>query len=125
MVQFIQNLIGNDALATAIMSFIPLIELKGGIIFARGAGIGAWQSLGLSYLGSTAAFVPVFFLLLPVLKLLKKLKWFSSFAQKVEGYFATKRRARWKKPKKAAKKRGRKPFIKRLVLLFSSLYRCL
>ena len=37
MVQFIQGLIGNDYLATVIMSFVPLVELKGGIVFARGA----------------------------------------------------------------------------------------
>ena len=114
MVQFIQNLIGNDALATAIMSFIPLIELKGGIIFARGAGIGAWQSLGLSYLGSTAAFVPVFFLLLPVLKLLKKLKWFSSFAQKVEGYFAATAAGALEKAEKSGKKARSETFYKAL-----------
>lgn len=38
MVEFIQNLIGNDLWATIIMSFVPLIELKGGIVFARGVG---------------------------------------------------------------------------------------
>ena len=39
MTEFIRQLVGNDILATIFMSFIPLIELKGGIVFARGAGI--------------------------------------------------------------------------------------
>ena len=52
MVQFLQNLIGNDKLATLLMSFIPLIELKGGIIFARGAGLNFLESFSLSYLGN-------------------------------------------------------------------------
>lgn len=90
MVQFIQNLIGNDKLATAILSFIPLIELKGGIIFARGVSLTFFESFALSYLGSTIAFIPVFFLLVPILSLLKKIKWFKTFADKIELYFKDK-----------------------------------
>ena len=44
MTEFISNLIGNDFLATLIMSFIPMIELKGSIVFARGAGIEIWYA---------------------------------------------------------------------------------
>lgn len=90
MVEFIQNLIGNDKIATIIMSFIPLIELKGGIVFARGAALGFFESFALSYLGSTVAFIPVFFLLIPILKLLKKITWFKAFADKIETYFKEK-----------------------------------
>lgn len=72
MIEFIRNSIGNDLWATLIMSFVPLIELKGGIVFARGAGFGFFSALGLSFVGSTAVFFPVFFLLKPVLNLLKK-----------------------------------------------------
>ena len=39
MTEFISNLIGNDHVATLIMSFLPLIELKGGIVFG-------WNALG-------------------------------------------------------------------------------
>lgn len=90
MTEFIQNLIGNDLLATIIMSFVPLIELKGGIIFARGVGFSFFEALGLTYLGSTAVFFPIFFLLVPILNLLKKIKWFNAFATKVECYFQDK-----------------------------------
>ncbi len=80
---------GNVPLATIFMSLIPLIELKGGIVFA-------WDSLGfiksflLAYVGSTIVFVPVFFLLKPILNLLKKWKPFKNFAIKVENYFQNK-----------------------------------
>ena len=90
MVDFISNLIGNDKIATLFMSFIPLIELKGGIIFARGASLNFFESFALSYLGSTVAFIPVFFLLVPILNLLKKIKWFKTFADKIELYFKEK-----------------------------------
>ena len=89
MTAFISNLVGNDYLATLIMSFIPLIELKGGIIFARGAGLGFLYSFLLAYAGSTLVFIPVFFLLQPILNLLKKIRWFKRAAEKVEGYVKT------------------------------------
>jgi len=84
----IQNLIGNDFIATAIISFFPLIELKGGIVFARGVGYGFFEALGLSYLGSSLAFFPVFLLLIPILNLLKKIKWFNGLVLKIESYIS-------------------------------------
>jgi uncharacterized membrane protein len=90
MTEFIQNLIGNDLWATLIMSLIPMIELKGGIVFARGVGFDFITALGLSFLGSTMVFIPIYFLLRPILNLLKKIKWFNKIAVKVEDYFKDK-----------------------------------
>ncbi len=86
MSEAISNFIGNDYIATLIMSIIPLIELKGGIVFA-------WDRLGfiisflLAYAGSTLVFFFLFWLLIPILNLLKKIKFFNKFATKVESYF--------------------------------------
>ncbi|MBQ9513668.1 MAG: small multi-drug export protein [Clostridia bacterium] len=90
MTQFICNLIGNNFWATIIMSFIPLIELKGGITFARSVNYSFLEAFLIAYLGSTIVFVLVFFLLRPILNLLKKIKWFNGFALKVENYFSSK-----------------------------------
>ena len=90
MVDFIKNLIGNDVLSTLIMSLVPLIELKGGIVFARGVGLNFFQALGLAYLGSTIVVFPIYFLLRPILKLFKKIKFINVFAHKIEGYIQTK-----------------------------------
>ena len=90
MTEFIRNLVGNDTIATALMSFVPLIELKGAIVFARGAGFDFFMALLLSYIGSTLVFFPIFFLLRPILELMKKIKWFKTFATKVETYFQDK-----------------------------------
>lgn len=114
MVEFIQNLIGNDKIATLLMSFIPLIELKGGIIFARGAGLGFFESFSLSYLGSTVAFIPVFFLLVPILDLLKKIKWFKAFADKIELFFKDKAAGALVKAEKSGKKARTETFYKML-----------
>ncbi len=86
MVQFISSLIGNDFFATLVMSFFPLIELKGGIVFARGVGMGFLESFALAYLGSTLVFFPIYFLLKPLLNLLKKIKFISKLAVKAENY---------------------------------------
>ena len=112
MVEFIQNLIGNDRIATMVMSLIPLIELKGGIIFARGAGLDFLQSFGLAYSGSTLAFFPVFFLLVPILNLLKKISWFKSFADKIELYFKEKADGAIVKAKKSGKNTRSEKFYK-------------
>ncbi len=90
MVEFISNLIGDDKIATLVMSLIPMIELKGGIVFARGAGIDFLMSLLLAYVGSTIVFIPIYFLLRPILNLMKRIKWFNKLALKVEGYFQKK-----------------------------------
>lgn len=87
MVEFIRNLIGNDVLSILIVSFLPLIELKGGIILAYRIGLGFIKSFSLAYLGSTLAFILVFFLLIPILNLLKKIKIFGNLADKLERYF--------------------------------------
>lgn len=90
MVSLIQNLVGSNFWATVIMSLVPLIELKGGIVFARGAGFDFFTALLLAFIGSTIVFIPIYFLLKPILELLKKIKWFNKFALKVEGFFQSK-----------------------------------
>lgn len=90
-INFVNNLVGGNVyISSALVSIIPLIELKGGILFARGAGLKFLYGFLLPYLGSTIVFFPIFFLLKPILNLLKKIKWFNSFALKVESYFEKK-----------------------------------
>ena len=123
MVDFISNLIKNDVLSTLIMSFIPMIELKGGIVFARGLGLGFFSAFGIAYLGSTLAFILVYFLLKPVLALLKKVKWFKSFTLKVEGYFEDRANETLAKQQQNQKNRAKsETFIKQLsVCIFVAI----
>lgn len=89
MTEFISNLIGNDHVATLIMSFLPLIELKGGIVFGWNA-LGFIKAFLLAYLGSTLVFFILFPLLKPVINLLKRWKPLAGFAEKLENYFIEK-----------------------------------
>ena len=90
MTDFISQIVGNDVWATIIMSFVPLIELKGGIVFARICGLDFLLSFLYAYIGSTIVFIPIYFLLRPFLNLIKKIKIFSRLAFKVENYFNSK-----------------------------------
>lgn len=87
MTEIIRNFIGNDIWATFIMSFFPMIELKGAIVFARGLDFNFFYAFLFSYIGSTLVFFPIYFLLKPVLRLIKKIKWISALAYKIENYF--------------------------------------
>lgn len=123
MVEFIKNLIQNDVWATLVMSFVPLIELKGAIVFARGINMGFFSALGLSYLGSTLVFIPIFFLLQPILNLLKKIKWFNVFALKIENYFKGKADETLKKQSdKGEKRKLSETFLKQIgVFIFVAI----
>ncbi len=90
MTEFIRELVGNDLWATIVMSLVPLIELKGGIVFARLAGFDFFYAFLFAYIGSTLVFFPIYFLLKPILNLIKKIKIFSRLAFKVEDYFNSK-----------------------------------
>lgn len=122
MVEFIKNLIGNDVIATIVMSLVPLIELKGGIVFARGVGLDFFQALGLAYVGSTVVFFPIFFLLVPLLNLLKKVKFIGKVAQKAESYVESKARETLEKQQSKGKKGMSEMLIKQLgVFIFVAI----
>ena len=123
MVDFIKNIIGNDYISTSIMSLIPMIELKGGIVFARGVGFSFIVAFLLSFLGSTIVFIPIYFLLKPVLSLMKKLKWFNGFAVKVESYFQSKADSALEKQSKGKLgAKSREVFLKQLgVFIFVAI----
>lgn len=106
MTEFIQRLIGDEYLATAIMSIIPMIELKGGIVFALGTGMNSFYAFALAYAGSVLVFFLIFFLLKPLLKLLKKIKFIDKIAIKAELYFQEKANSVIEKQKKKNSKRS-------------------
>ena len=81
---------GNSKLITFIASMIPLIELKGAIPVGVRLGENLLSSALFAYLGSTIVFFFVFFLLIPIFNLLKKIKFFKRLVEKIEGVFERK-----------------------------------
>lgn len=84
-VEFLFGIFKNDYLTVLFVSMFPLIELKGAIPIGQAAGVPLIRTAVLSYIGSSLVCIPLFFLLLPVFNLLKKIKIFKVFVEKVEG----------------------------------------
>lgn len=122
LIQIIRDLIQNDRVATLLMSIIPLIELKGGIVFARGAGMGFFEALAFAYIGSTVAFFFVYWLLKPILKVLKKIKGIGKLAEKIESYFEGKAKETLDKQEGKSRKNRSEVFYKALgVFVFVAI----
>lgn len=88
MADFIENFLhtftDNNILLTILSSCFPLIELKGAIPIGTKLGLPLWQSAVCAYLGSTIVVIPIFFLLIPVFKLLKMIPGLGRFFLKLE-----------------------------------------
>ncbi|HCY51468.1 MAG TPA: hypothetical protein DHU65_02055 [Clostridiales bacterium] len=111
----------GSGLATFLGAMLPLIELKGSIMFARGAGLGFFKAFFISYLGSTAVFFILFFLLKPFLNLLKRVKFFKNIAVGIENYISDKAKRELEKRSKNINtgddnSKKREEFIKTLAV---------
>ena len=78
MTNFLLNLFSlvttNGKVLTIIISMFPLIELKGAIPIGLLMGENLVTSATLAYIGSTSISLILFFFLIPVFNLLKKIK---------------------------------------------------
>lgn len=84
-VEFFRNLFGNDVITIFFVSAIPFVELRGAILLGVSEmAINPYLVWLLSWLGSTLLGILLFFILKPILNLLKKIKWFKKFVEKVE-----------------------------------------
>lgn len=82
--RFLHLFTDNDILLTFLSSFFPLIELKGAIPIGTKLGLSLPEAALYSYLGSTLVVIPLFFLLVPVFILLKKIPVVGTFFLKLE-----------------------------------------
>lgn len=89
-VNFLQSFIKNPYILVIIVSMFPLVELKGAIPIGLKSGLKLYQSALLSYLGSTLVVIPIFFLLIFVFKLLKKIPLVKKVIVKLELVFERK-----------------------------------
>lgn len=72
----------NSELTVFIVSMMPLIELRGGILMGITLGLPPLESLFFAYIGSTLMIPFIYYLLLPILKILKKIKFLRSIVDK-------------------------------------------
>lgn len=110
-VEFLQSGIKNPYILTILVAMFPLIELKGAIPIGLKLGLKLIDSALLSYVGSTLIVIPIFFLLIYVFKLLKKIPLVKKLVYKLEAMFE-------KKAEKIAKKSdGKAEDVKRRFLM--------
>ena len=89
-VEFMRSLIGNDVATTCIVSALPLVELRYAIPLGIKMGVDPLIAFLLSYVGASLMCPILFFVLRPVLQLMKKVKWFAKVASAVEQIFQEK-----------------------------------
>ena len=90
--RFLKSITDIKELIVLLISMIPLIELKGAIPIGEGLGLPTIQSALIAYLGSTLIVIPIFFLLIPIFNLLKKIPFVSKVILKLEAMFQDKAR---------------------------------
>ena len=83
-IKFFLSIFGNIELTTLVVAAIPLVELRGSIPLGVGGGLHPLVAFGLSYLGTVLVSIMLFFLLKPVLNLLKRIKLFRNLAVSIE-----------------------------------------
>ena len=81
---FLKGITDNGKIITMLISMFPLIELKGAIPIGTLLGENLVTSALLAYCGSTLICIPIFFLLVPIFNLLKKIKFIKRFIEKIE-----------------------------------------
>ena len=108
---FLQSITDQSWLIVFLSAMIPLIELKGAIPVGVSLGMNIWQSAGISYLGSTLVVIPIFFLLIPIFALLKKIPFIKVFISKLEAML------KGKAEKMAKKSEGNAENVARRILM--------
>ncbi len=114
---FLNGITNNGKVITLLISMFPLIELKGAIPIGTLLGENLVTSAILAYAGSTLICLPIFFLLIPIFNLLKKIKFIKKFIEKIEAVLMN-------KAEKVAKKSNGKTedvkikFLRTALLIF-------
>ncbi len=113
----ISNAIGNPYLTLYVISIIPIIELRGAILFMPYM----FDTLGEMMLGmlcciagSTTVIVPLILITRPLLKKLRHSKWFSKIGKRMEANLADRAESAYDEEKSEEReaKRKRKPLSK-------------
>ena len=84
LLEFLKNITNDGKLLTLLISVFPLVELKGAIPIGLGLQENLLTSATLAYIGSTLVCIPVYFLLIPIFNLLKKIKFIKRLVEKIE-----------------------------------------
>ena len=88
--EFLSNFTNDGKILTLLVSMFPLVELKGAIPIGVGRGESLLTTALLAYAGSSLISIVLFFLLIPVFNLLKKIPFIKKIVEKMELVFREK-----------------------------------
>lgn len=90
-IDFFRNLTHNDYLTLYIISIIPIIELRGAIVFMSGMFTSLTDMIAGMFCciaGSTTVILPLLLITRPLIRAMKRTKWFSKIAKNMESNLA-------------------------------------
>lgn len=90
-IDFFRNLTHNDFLTLYIISIIPIIELRGAIVFMSGMFTDITDMIAGMFCcvaGSTTVILPLLLITRPLIRAMKRTKWFSKIAKNMESNLA-------------------------------------
>lgn len=90
-IDFFRSIMGNDYLTLYVISIIPIIELRGAIVFMSGMFSSISEMIAGMFCcvaGSTTVILPLILLTRPLIRRMKKSKWFSKLAKSMEANLA-------------------------------------
>lgn len=109
--EFLSIFTSDGKIITLIISMFPLIELKGAIPIGVSYGENLITSALLAYAGSSLIVIPLFFLLIPIFNLLKKIPFIKKLVEKIELVFKQKAEKLAQKSNGEAEDKKRKMLI--------------
>ncbi|MDE6302998.1 MAG: small multi-drug export protein, partial [Clostridia bacterium] len=90
-IEFFRSIFQNDYLTLYVISIIPIIELRGAIVFMSGMFSGVKEMIAGMFCcvaGSTTVILPLILLVRPIIRRMKRSKWFSKIAKSLESSLA-------------------------------------
>lgn len=118
-IEFFRSVFHNDYLTLYVISIIPIIELRGAIVFMTGMFSSVQEMIAGMFCcvaGSTTVIVPLILIVRPLIRRLKRTKWFSKIAKSLESSIADRAESAYSEEKEELKehssgkrKRKRKP----------------
>lgn len=118
-IEFFRSVFHNDYLTLYVISIIPIIELRGAIVFMTGMFSSVQEMIAGMFCcvaGSTTVIVPLILIVRPLIRRLKRTKWFSKIAKSLESTIADRAESAYSEEKEELKeqnngkrKRKRKP----------------
>lgn len=114
-IDFFRSIFNNDYLTLYVISIIPIIELRGAIVFMTGMFSSVQEMIAGMFCcvaGSTTVILPLILLVRPLIRKMKKTKWFSKLAKSLEANLADRAESAYSEEKAKAsdsKHKKRKP----------------